>query len=80
MQEMPSKPRPGVNCPPDTNGAAQDLEILPAYQPDGAGMVQIGRVRMNRSTTLESPFFWMLIGAALGATGAYFILRERNRR
>lgn len=77
--ENHSKPRPGVGCPPDT-ATAQDLEVLPVYQPDGNGTVQIGRVRLNRSTTLESPFFWMLIGAAAGAAGAYFILRERNRR
>lgn len=81
MQENPNKPRPGVGCPPrgGDDGVVYP-EVLPAYHPDCDPQLRIGRVSLNRTTTLESPFFWMLLGGAAGAFAAYMILREKNRR
>lgn len=80
MQENSTKPRPGTGCAPDAGGVIEP-EVLPAYfGPGNDGQVRIGRVHFDRTTTLESPWFWMLVGTALGAAASYFILREKNRR
>lgn len=70
-----SPPRPGTGCPvvePEVMG-----EALPYVQPEDG--LRIGRVQFDRTTTLQSPCFWLLLGAAGGGLLLYMILREKNR-
>lgn len=49
------------------------------YYDSGAGSLRVGRVTFDRTTTLQSPCFWLLLGAAGGGLLLYLILREKNR-
>jgi len=73
MQE--NAKRPGVSCP------VEEPDVLPIYEQPrhGNGELTIGRVHFDRTTTLQSPCFWLLIGAAGGGLLLYLILREKNR-
>ncbi len=76
MKENGTGPhRPGAGCPVEP-------EIVPEAQPyydSGAGSLRVGRVTFDRTTTLQSPCFWLLLGAAGGGLLLYLILREKNR-
>lgn len=75
MKDNGTHPRPGTGCSP------VEPEVMPAdyYQPPGGGGLTIGRVQFDRTTTLQSPCFWLLLGAAGGGLLLYLILREKNR-
>lgn len=80
MKENPQ--RRGAGCNP---GGAEEPEIVDDREyfstpaaPD-TGQLRIGRVCLDRNTTINSPFFWLFLGAAAGAAGAYLLLREKRR-
>jgi len=68
-------PRNGMGCPPDAG-----VEVLPDdWAPQRTGDIRIGRVTMCRDTTINSPFFWLLVGGTAGALAVYLVLRESRR-
>lgn len=68
-------PRPGMGCSADQPFEVVGEEIPPARTAE----IRIGRVTMCRETTINSPFFWLLGGVAVGAIGTYLIMREVRR-
>lgn len=71
-------PRPGVSC--DASAENGNVEVLPQdYFPDRPGTVRVGQVCFDRRTTLESPFFWVLVGGASVGVLMFLLMRERNR-
>ncbi len=66
--------RSGVGAAGDTTAA--DVEILPPL--DGDPAVRIGCVEFNRSSVVNSPCFWILVGVAL-ATGVYCAVQYSRR-
>lgn len=57
-------------------GRIFDPEVLPPYNDDPR--VRIGCIEFSRSSVINSPCFWILIGAGL-ALGAYWIIDSRKR-
>lgn len=64
----------------DTTSAADNPEVLPRYDaPDPR--IRIGAVECTRATTLQSPCFWVIVGAlAMFGAGAIivYVMNERE--
>lgn len=60
--------------------AAQQQEspkvVRMPIQPSQIQSVGVGGIQFNTATILQSPFFWMMVGAA----GAWFVVYSLNRQ
>jgi len=57
----------------ENSTTAEDVEVLP---PDNSACVP--RIRFNLGTTLQSPFFWLLLGVGVGVGVSYYFTRARR--
>ncbi len=76
-QEFPR--RGGVGCPSGNNGGAEEFDLLPPMQAQPSAGLQIGRVSFDRHTILNSPCFWILVGAGLTFAGMYMTRPRRDK-
>jgi hypothetical protein len=68
----PSRERPSSTQSSNGVGCAVEPEILPTYLPPDPS-VRIGRVEFNRAAIINSPCFWIIVGAGLLGGVLYFI-------
>lgn len=60
---------------------AQDVvpEVLPPdYSRPMQSAIHFGPVSFSRATTVESPFFWMLLGAGIMGAVCWYASRRHN--